>query len=290
MSNSFGVKSIYNSPSRIAFTILRESFVNDIYTINPDGTDCVKIQPIGGQVAWSPNGQWIAFVSDETETPSIWITRPDGTSTTLVVHHASFTAYHPTWSPNSDEIAFDYYDYENCRTRICIVNLRSGQIRALTQYGFTTLQWLSTNEIIFKNESCEDVFIADSSGMRRCELLSDFNANHTESWFSSDGNKVATINDFKSICLIDRDGTNYKQFNFPNFHVCEVKWSPDNNCVIFLNRRIVEQYVEELWAMAIEEQSAWLVAKSTEYEIVSFSEESIKAYKAINYFSWSPFL
>ena len=59
------------------------------------------------KVAWSPNGQWIAYISDRTGEDQIFITPQDGLSPEQQVTsgHKGFM-FQPAWSPDSTKIAW----------------------------------------------------------------------------------------------------------------------------------------------------------------------------------------
>jgi tricorn protease len=59
------------------------------------------------KVAWSPNGQWIAYVSDRTGEDEIYIAPQDGLGAEqqITSGHKGFM-FQPTWSPDSSKIAW----------------------------------------------------------------------------------------------------------------------------------------------------------------------------------------
>ena len=63
------------------------------------------------KVAWSPNGQWIAYVSDRTGEDEIYITAQDGLTpeAQITSGHKGFM-YQPVWSPDSSKIAWSDKD------------------------------------------------------------------------------------------------------------------------------------------------------------------------------------
>jgi len=58
-------------------------------------------------VAWAPNGQWVAYVSDRTGEDEIYISSQDGLAAEQAVTsgHKGFM-YQPVWSPDSSKIAW----------------------------------------------------------------------------------------------------------------------------------------------------------------------------------------
>jgi Tol biopolymer transport system component len=52
--------------------------------------------------AWSPDGTWIAFVSDRDGSDDIFVMRADGTSVRSITRTPSLEESHPAWSPTGE--------------------------------------------------------------------------------------------------------------------------------------------------------------------------------------------
>lgn len=74
--------------------------------------------------AWSPDGQWIAFISDRTGEHEIWVRASDGSSEERQVTRGGDSwRYPPVWSPDSKKIAFG-----DAQNRLRWVDVASGRI------------------------------------------------------------------------------------------------------------------------------------------------------------------
>jgi Tol biopolymer transport system component len=105
---------------KIAFTSDRDGN-SEIYTINPDGSDLVRLTNNAGvdsYPTWSPDGRMIAFIS-ETPADGVAIFRmnEDGTNKTLITPISSsqadvrlFLTPSLSWSPDGGRIAFQDTD------------------------------------------------------------------------------------------------------------------------------------------------------------------------------------
>jgi len=81
--------------------------------------------------AWSPNGEWIAFVLYEQETTKLALIRPDGTDLTTVTEGADFGAFQPAWSPDSTHLVFSLVDEQG--TDLAVIHVATGQLQRLTR-------------------------------------------------------------------------------------------------------------------------------------------------------------
>ena len=98
LESSRGGESISLS-GRIAF----DNF-DDVWTIEADGTGLTRLTHSPGpdfDPSWSPNGRRIAFRSERSGEPEIWVMNADGTEQRRLAAGLS-----PAWSPDGSLIAF----------------------------------------------------------------------------------------------------------------------------------------------------------------------------------------
>ena len=84
---------------RIAF----DNF-DDVWTIDADGTDLTRLTRSPGpdfDPSWSPDGTKIAFRSERSGEPELWVMNADGTGQRRLTEGLS-----PAWSPDGSLIAF----------------------------------------------------------------------------------------------------------------------------------------------------------------------------------------
>jgi nickel/cobalt transporter (NicO) family protein len=83
--------------------------------------------------AWSPDGQWVAIVRDNTNTTStsigeeIWLVRPDGSQGHILVDdHALYSELN--WSPDSSHLVYNRSPLqENSKSEVWLADIHSGQ-------------------------------------------------------------------------------------------------------------------------------------------------------------------
>ena len=77
---------------------------------------------------WSPDGKWIAYLSDETGEDEIFLISQDGTKKKRLTHDGHCFRYIGSWSPDSKKLIF-----EDKNQKIFYVNIKSGDIVLIDQ-------------------------------------------------------------------------------------------------------------------------------------------------------------
>jgi Tol biopolymer transport system component len=83
---------------RIVFGHDDSSGSSGLYVMNADGSGLGRLlSGDGREPAWSPDGSWIAFVSDRDGHPNLYVTTPDGARLVQLTHDWA-PKFRPAWS------------------------------------------------------------------------------------------------------------------------------------------------------------------------------------------------
>jgi hypothetical protein len=99
--------------ARIAFMSTRPNSIPEIYVINVDGTNEVRLtnnSDLDFDPSWSPDGSKILFQHDDAtasgDWPDLYAMNPDGTGQTNLTNTPVFAEVSAVWSPDGAKIAF----------------------------------------------------------------------------------------------------------------------------------------------------------------------------------------
>lgn len=273
--------------TRIAFDRTGESVAGcprGIHTVNPDGTDPKQIRTTGEAPRWSPDGRWIAFTENTEDNgwlASVFVMRPDGQQTSRATFHHDVTATPATWSPDSSQLAYSLWLWQEKKYQLCVVELGTGKWRPLfSSEDEIYPMWAPTNKIIFNQYS-------KSGGLRLFEVdpadpqlrpCSPFELGDTEPVWSYDGSKVAVGRD-GGIVVMNADGSEPKIIRGERQ---PIQWaiSPDQQSVAYTCQEVSSAGFEVFIVRLSDRSKRKLVANP----IINNKEVDSR------YVSWSPWL
>jgi tricorn protease len=113
------------SPSSLRATIAAHGEVFTIATDRGDATRVTNSYTREENPRWSPDGKWIAYVSDATGRDEVWIAMPDGTGAKKL-SDADSEKLSLDWMPDSKGLLYTTSDH-----KLNLVNVETGQMRTL---------------------------------------------------------------------------------------------------------------------------------------------------------------
>jgi Tol biopolymer transport system component len=207
----------------------------DIYVMNADGTERVNLtnrEAKDMDPAWSPDGEWIAFLSRSQGTTDIHHVRPDGSGLSSLTAFPAQLYSRPIWSPDGTKIAFT----SNREAE------RPPQLEPTPEPFFDDAPEFPGSaprpELYVMN--------ADGNGQTRLTFNVFFDGNPT---WSPDSKRLA----FQSrgdgdheIYVINVDGSGLTKLTDNDYADIFPAWSPDGRHIAFSSNRPKTEYGREL--------------------------------------------
>jgi Tol biopolymer transport system component len=184
-------------------------FINDIFTMNPDGTGIVKLthsEDVSDAAEWSPDGSQIAFGSDRRNSAwrrEIYVMDADGTNVRRVStlpEKAEFDTA-PRFSPDGRRLVFTRYINEDIPIRAALftVGVDGGGLKQLTPWGNGAgdADWSPDGtKIVFEASpeatSYGEIFTIDADGQQLTNLTDNERSGggSSDPVWSADGTKI----------------------------------------------------------------------------------------------------
>lgn len=168
--NSGGV---FHPNGKSIYLTISESGNSDIYRIDLDGKVMQKMTngPRGAlnvEPALSPDGSKLAFSSDRSGKPMIWVMSTDGSNAQRLTYAGVYNSS-PSWSPDGKKIAFagfekDHYD-------IFIMDINGSNLQRLTSARKNTGKWSSNEDPVFSPDGRHIMFTSDRSGKNQVYII-----------------------------------------------------------------------------------------------------------------------
>jgi TolB protein len=106
----------------------------DIIVMDAAGTNAVNVTTAASAEAgpaWSPDGARIAFASDRSGAPELYVMNPNGSNVVRVTTQVGFVWSRPTWAPDSRRLAFGCEVAPGNRD-ICVIDVDGSGLVRLT--------------------------------------------------------------------------------------------------------------------------------------------------------------
>ena len=122
----------------------------DLFTANRAGTPLHRLTDDAAQdivPRWSPNGEWIAFLSDRSGKYEIWKVKPDGSGLSQMTNEPGREVIAPVWSPDGTKLL---YQIRNVNSYIIDTNRPGTEqtpqpLRGQAPAGFIPWDWSRDN-------------------------------------------------------------------------------------------------------------------------------------------------
>jgi Tol biopolymer transport system component len=215
---------------------------SDLYVVNADGSDKRSLKhreyigyPDFGRVAWSSDGQTIAFATDSR----VLFVNADGSGQRDVTRELKLGRLPWVWSPDGRKIGVTKCGGGQ-RCDIYVMNADGSGLRRLTrnrQSGFPL--WSPNGEkIAFLRGYPGRVWVmnADGTAQRRLAQVPGFPGD-----WSPDGQRLVFMSlpgrSGSEIYVVNADGSGQRQLTHNTLNEGDARWSPDGQKILFERQR-----------------------------------------------------
>src|SRR5262245_33785790 len=238
---------------RIAYQGRRRLAQRDIWTIPADGGEPVEVTndpAMDGSPVWSPDGNYLYFVSDRAGSMNLWrvpieettgkvLGSPEAITTpSPYVSQVSFSrdgrrlAYvHAVRSANLQRVTFDPAKETVVGEPVWITQ---GSRLALVPHLSPDGEWLAFDT---QTDKQEDIYVVRHDGTGLHQLTDDPYKDRGARW-SPDGKRIAFFSDRSGkweIWAINADGSGLQQITYSQSAVINPIWSPDGTRIAYRN-------------------------------------------------------
>jgi TolB protein len=235
---------------KIVFT-RRAGNVDQIYTVNNDGSDLRKISPnpnFNDQYpVFSPDGSKILFARNT----NIYRMDADGSNPVDLFPSSMLNEFTPLWSPDGKKISFTLGS--GTQTEIYVMNADGTNPTRLTNNSVYDFVWgwsPDGSKLAFNSrlDGNDDIYVMNADGSNPVRLTTSPAQDLSASW-SPDGNRIAFFSNRSGndIYVMNADGTNAINLtNTPSTGETYPNWSPDGTKIVFTRE---QNNSRQIWTM-----------------------------------------
>ena len=236
--------------SQIAFMSDRSGNL-DIYTMEPDGTNIVRLTTSSAadeDPDWSPNRRQIVFHSERDGNAEIYVMNADGSAQTRLTNHVA-TDRNPTWSPDGTRIAFE--SFRDGNREIYVMNADGSAVRRLTTdpaLDFDPAWSPDSGRIAFASTRDADnyeIYVMNADGTGQTRLTNDPAVEFNPAW-SPNGARIAFHSfrgppaQYQNLYVMNPDGSNVVRITQTQRNDWNPAWAPDGGHLAFQSDRELE--------------------------------------------------
>ena len=175
--------------TRVAFSSRSKDSVDaDLFvmeTSNRRPRNITRHAGIDTSPSWSPTGQQIAFVSDRSATPQLWVIDADGSNLERLVSEGGHCDS-PNWSPDGRFITYSWQAPRRWKHDIYVIEVATGKMFQLTSGGASNENphWSPDGRhIAFQSTrtGSKQIFIMNADG-KQLRQVTAYGANESPAW------------------------------------------------------------------------------------------------------------
>lgn len=245
--------------TQIMYVFREESGYQNIYLIDPDGTNRKQITNVEGSdeiPVWSPDGKKIAFVRNtelQTRREHLHVMNADGSSV-LQLKHGGSRESSPAWSPDGKKIAFISLrsGISAVAPELLVINADGSEQTVIISQESATAKALRLGAYVTFTPDGKHIGFETSERMSNGETRSGISVVNLENkttttlridayqprW-SPDGKRIAFrwgTSGASNIFVMDADGKNVRQVTTTDQDLYPA-WSPDGQWIAFTSNR-----------------------------------------------------
>lgn len=168
---------------------------------------------------WSPDGKWIAYISDKSGTDEIYLMKPDGTDKMQLTNNGKFYRYQVEWSPDSKMLL----TYDNMRNLniIDIATKKQTLVTKSSTFQISDFNWSPDSKWIAyaysPNVKISQIMLYSVPQNKTYQLTSELYSSYNPR-FSPNGDYLFFVSDRNFQASVGNFEYNYQYTNMSNIY------------------------------------------------------------------------